>query len=68
MKVPIVLLIAERGQNLATTMLIGDIARDLLHDLQQLSTQPRLQLQQRPSMPLGDHDHMIGSEPATGRL
>lgn len=62
MKVTVVLFIAEGGQNLATTMLVDDFAGDPLHDLQQVSTQSWLQLQQRPNMALRDHEHVISPE------
>lgn len=66
-KMPIVLFVAERGQNLTTPVLVDDPSRNLLHNLQQMSTQPRIQLQQRPDMHLGHHDHMLGPEPANRR-
>src|SRR5437879_7817321 len=67
MQMPIVLLVAERGQYLASPMLVDDPPRDVLNDGEQLCPEFRIQLQQRADMPLRNHDHMIGSEPGNRR-
>nr|WP_254205563.1 hypothetical protein [Nocardia alni] len=62
---PIVLFVAERGQNLTAPML--NTLRHVLHNREEMRPELRVQLEQRPDMTLGDNDHMIGSEAGNRR-
>ncbi|WP_228786739.1 hypothetical protein [Nocardia terpenica] len=66
-KMSVVLFTAERGQNLATAVLVDNALHHILHDREQVRPEFRIQLQQRPDMTLRNHDHVIGAEPTNRR-
>lgn len=62
MKMPVVLLVAESRQDLATALLMDDPLSNGLDDLQQARSQDRIQLQQGTNVLLRHHDHVLGAE------